>query len=84
MLGDQDSECLVVSDKRKDVMNLLDVGHLPQTTEDPAGEVASLLVIGLQGAKELPYRVRQNLLGGRRCRRSGLGSRKRQNLISDP
>ena len=51
MLGDQDSECLVVSDKRKNVLNLLDIGHLLQTTEDSAGEVASLLVIGLQRRK---------------------------------
>ena len=84
MLRDQDSECLVVPDKGKDVLNLVDVGHLLQTTEDAAGEVASLLVIGLQRAKELPYRVRQNLLGGRGSRRNGLGSRNGQNLVSDP
>lgn len=84
MLRDQDSESLMVSDEGKDLLHVLDVRHLVQTTEDSAGEVTCLLVVGLKRAEELTYRVGQNLVRGCRSRRNEMGGRSGENLICDP
>jgi hypothetical protein len=62
----------VVPDKRKNVLNLLDIGHLLQATEDSAGEVASLLVIRLQRAKGLPIAYAKICSGDAAVRTTGL------------